>query len=132
MFDGVGGASIDLGLALLRRGGTLVTYANPGNLRRLPLLLRKMLLVGLSPNGKTLNAYPTSTTFANRQPLSYDWARLHDLLARGAMQPVIHRVLPLQDPAEANARLESGAVTGNLVLRTAFGERVQRHRGERA
>lgn len=132
VFDGVGGASIDLGLDLLRRGGTLVTYANPGNLRRLLLLLWKMLLVNLSPNGKTLRAYGTSTTFANRQPLFYDWAHLYELLAKGAIQPVIHRVLPLHEAAEANAMLESGAVTGNLVLRTAYGEHEQRHRGERA
>lgn len=128
VLDGVGGAALDLGLDLLRSGGTVVTYANPGSLRRLARLLAKLLVVNLTPNGKTLKAYGTSTTLANRGPVRRDWATLYGLLAEGALHPVIHKVFALRDAAEANALLERGAVTGNLVLRTPYGEDEARSR----
>lgn len=134
VFDGVGGPIIDLGLALLGRKGTLVSYANPGSLRGLVALLAKLLVVDLLPSGKTLKVYGTSASFANRRPLFDDWATLFGLLTRGALHPVIHGVFALSDAAEANAMLEGGAVRGNLVLRTPYGEteRQQRERGHDA
>lgn len=42
-------------------------------------------------------------------------------LASAAMRPVIHRVLPLEDAAEAHRLLESGEVIGKVVLQVAAG-----------
>ncbi|MEJ2668568.1 MAG: zinc-binding dehydrogenase, partial [Deinococcales bacterium] len=97
VLDGVGGTSIDLGLALLRRNGILVSYANPGSFRGLVALLAKLVVVNLLSKGKALKVYGTTATFANRRPLFDDWATLFDLLARGAIHPVIHDVFALSD-----------------------------------
>ena len=44
-------------------------------------------------------------------------AALLELLARGAIKPVIHERFPLADAARAQAMLESGAVIGKVVLK---------------
>jgi NADPH:quinone reductase-like Zn-dependent oxidoreductase len=43
--------------------------------------------------------------------------RLLELLARGELHPWVERELPLEEAAEAHRLIESGAVTGRVVLR---------------
>jgi len=83
-------------------------------MRILGLTLRANLL-----EGKSLSLYGTSTYFLFDQK-SYldDWATLFKLLGEGKIAPVIAAKFPILDAARANALLESGQVTGNVVLVT--------------
>ncbi len=113
--NGMGEEYIRRGIASLRRGGTLVHYGGPQSLARLGLLLFEMLAFWMLPNGKTIKGYGT-----HRVPpaqLKQDWAALFRLLQASQIKPVIARRLRLVDDAvDAYALLESGSVSGNIVL----------------
>jgi NADPH:quinone reductase-like Zn-dependent oxidoreductase len=106
------------GQALLRRGGRLVTFGEPeGGLPALFRILRTVLSTNLLPNGKTIRLYGTSFYFlGDRKPFLEDWAALFKLLEEGKIKPVIEQRFPILEAAKANALLESGRVTGNVVL----------------
>jgi NADPH:quinone reductase-like Zn-dependent oxidoreductase len=75
------------------------------------------LAVKVLPDGKTFKLYGTSTYFlGNKQPFLEDWATLFSLLGEDKIKPVIEKKFPLLDAAQANEYLESGNVTGNVVL----------------
>ena len=44
------------------------------------------------------------------------WATLFKLLEEGKIEPMITKKFPILEAAQANALLESGQVTGNVVL----------------
>ncbi|HNT25810.1 MAG TPA: medium chain dehydrogenase/reductase family protein [Anaerolineales bacterium] len=107
------------GLELLRQEGTLVSFGEPDSFSTLFRILGTMLKVNLLPNGKTVKLYGTSTYFiGDKRPYLEDWAALFKLLEEGQIRPVIEKKFPILEAAQANALLESGQVTGNLVLVT--------------
>lgn len=116
VFDGIGGDYIKRGFSLLRRGGTLVGYANPLSLSRTFCLLGQVILFNLLPNGKSAKYYSTGKSRLNRHPFLEDWAALFKLLEEGKIKPVIMKKFPILEAAQANALLESGQVIGNIVL----------------
>jgi NADPH:quinone reductase-like Zn-dependent oxidoreductase len=104
------------GLSLLRRGGRWVSYGEPAGplelLRTLGLFIRNNLF-----SGKLCKFYGTSFYFVgDKRPFLEDWATLFKLLEQGKVKPVIEKKFPLLEAAKANALLESGTVTGNVVL----------------
>jgi NADPH:quinone reductase-like Zn-dependent oxidoreductase len=105
------------GLSLLRRGGRLVSYGEPDSFSTLGNILWRLVTVNLTPNGKSFSLYGTSFYFVgDKRPFLEDWATLFRLLQEGKIKPVIARRFPLVEAAEANRLLESGRVTGNVVL----------------
>jgi len=105
------------GLSLLRRGGRLVAFGEPDSFAALFRVLGRMLATNLLPTGKTIKLYGTSFYFVgDRKPFLEDWATLFRLLEDGKIKPVIEQKFPILEATQANARLESGQVTGNLVL----------------
>jgi NADPH:quinone reductase-like Zn-dependent oxidoreductase len=111
--------SISTGLSLLRRGGCMVSFGEPLGFPGLFYALKTALVTKLLPNGKTFRLYGTSFYFlGNRKPFLDDWAVLFKLLEEGQIKPVITKKLPILEAAQANALLESGGVTGNVVLVT--------------
>jgi NADPH:quinone reductase-like Zn-dependent oxidoreductase len=116
VFDGIGGDYIKRGFSLLRRGGTFVGYANPLTLSRTFRFLGQVILLNLLPDGRSAKYYGTGISRFNRRPFLEDWATLFKLLEEGKIEPVIMKKLPLLEAAQANALLESGEVTGNVVL----------------
>lgn len=105
------------GLSVLQRAGTLVSYGEPAGLSALFRILGKVLMVNLLPNGRSFKLYGTSSYFVfKQQPFVEDWATLFELLETGKIQPIIEKKFPLLEAAQANALLESGHVTGNVVL----------------
>ncbi len=116
VFDGMGGDYLDRGFSLLRRGGTWVQYGNPLSFSGLLLLLAKLILFNVLPNGKSLKLYGTGTSKFGRRPFLEDWATLFKLLEEGKIKPVIMKKFPILEAAQANALLESGQVIGNIVL----------------
>jgi len=116
VFDGMGGDYFRRGLSVLRKGGIYVEYGNPLSFPALLRLLGKTILFNLLPNGKTAKLYGTSTSRFGRRPYMEDWAALFKLLAEGKIKPVIEHKYTILEAAQANARLESGQVVGNIVL----------------
>ncbi len=116
VFDGIGGEYLRRGFSLLKRGGVWVGYANPRSLSGMFQLLGRVLWLNALPNGRAVKLYGTGASFIDRRPFLEDWAALFRLLAEGEIAPVIAARFPLLEAAQANALLESGRVTGNLVL----------------
>ena len=118
VFDGMGGNYVERGLAVLRRGGTLVEYGNTLSFSGLLFLLTKVVLFNLLPNSKTCKLYGTSLYQFNKRPFLEDWAALFRLLEKGKIKPIITKKFPILEAAKANELLESGQVVGNVVLLT--------------
>lgn len=116
VLDGAGGAWTDIGLAVLRPGGVLVEYANPGSPASTLRLLARAIGHNLIPKGKRIRLYGTTSWRLDRQPLMDAWATLYDLLEARKITPVIAERFPLVEARDAHARLEGGDVVGNLVL----------------
>jgi NADPH:quinone reductase-like Zn-dependent oxidoreductase len=116
VFDGVGGDYIRNSFTLLRRGGSLVTYANPLSLRRTFIQLGQVLYLNFLPNGRSASYYSTGQSRINRRPFLQDWAELFKLLQDGQIEPIIAKTYSIDQAAEANEILEAGNVIGNIVL----------------
>jgi NADPH:quinone reductase-like Zn-dependent oxidoreductase len=116
VFDGIGGDYIKHSFSLLRRGGAYVGYANPLSLSGMLRFLGQVILFNLLPNGRSARYYGTGSSRLNRRPFLEDWATLFNLLEEGKIKPVIMKKFPILEAAQANGLLESGQVTGNIVL----------------
>jgi NADPH:quinone reductase-like Zn-dependent oxidoreductase len=104
-------------LALLRRGGRMVSFGEPASRAELYRILGLALRTNLPGSGTSLALYGTSTYFLfNQKPYLEDWTTLFRLLGAGQITPVIAARFPLLHAAQANALLESGHVVGNVVL----------------
>jgi NADPH:quinone reductase-like Zn-dependent oxidoreductase len=114
VFNGMGEDYVERGLAVLRRGGTLVHYGGPQSFSRLLFLLAKFVLFNLLPNGKAVKGYGTHRV--DIRLLKEDWLVLFKLLEEGKIKPIIAKKFPILEAAKANALLENGQVIGNLVL----------------
>lgn len=114
VFNGMGEEYFEGGLALLRRGGVFVHYGGPESFSRFLLLMAKFVLYNLLPNGKAIKGYGTHRV--DSRLLKEDWAKLFRLLEEGRIRPLIAARLPILEAAKANELLESGQVTGNVVL----------------
>jgi NADPH:quinone reductase-like Zn-dependent oxidoreductase len=53
---------------------------------------------------------------ANKQPFMDDLPVLFNLLREGKIKPIIAKKFPILEAAQANELLESGKVSGNVVL----------------
>jgi len=114
VFNGMGEEYVERGLAVLRRGGALVHYGGPQSFSRFLLLMAKFILYNLLPNGKSIKGYGTHRGDINL--FKEDWTKLFKLLEEGQIKPIIAEKFPILEAAKANELLESGQVTGNLVL----------------
>ena len=91
-------------------------YANPLSVSRTFRFLGQVILLNLSPNGRQAKYYGTGSSRFNNRPFLEDWATLFKLLEEGKIKPVIEKKFPILEAAQANRLLESGQVTGNIVL----------------
>ena len=114
VFNGMGEEYFGRGLAVLWRGGVLVHYGGPQSFSRFLLLLAEFVLFNLLPNGKTIKGYGTHRLGVNL--FKEDWIKLFKLLEEGKIKPIIDGKFPILEAARANELLESGKVTGNVVL----------------
>ena len=114
VFKGMAGEYFGQGLAVLRRGGVFVHYGGPESFSGFLSLMLKFVGFNLLPNGRAVKGYGTHRV--DHQLLAEDWTALFRLLEEGKIQPVIAAAFPILEAAQANALLESGQVTGNVVL----------------
>ncbi len=116
VFDGIGGEYIRRSCEILRRGGVLVEYGYA--LKSFSYLMKTIFdsFSGLV-KGKKVRGYGISASYkTNKKPILEDIATLFDLLEKGKIHPLIYKRLPILEAAEANRLLESGQVTGKIVL----------------
>lgn len=114
VFNGMGEEYFVPGLKVLRRGGELVHYGGPQSILHFFLLMAEFLLFNLLPNGKAIKGYGTHRLGVDL--FEEDWKKLFNMLEEGKIKPIIAGKYPILEAAKANEILESGKVTGNIVL----------------
>ncbi len=117
VFEGMGGAQGDRALTVLRHGGKLVAYAAPVGLSSILKDAWKLAKINLLSKDKSAEFYGiTALYLRDKKPFMEDLPLLFNMLMEGKIKPVIAAKLPLLEARKANEMLESGQVTGNLVL----------------
>ena len=115
ILDMVGGDYFPRHLRLLAPRGRLVHIAYTRGREvtaDLALIMQKRLVV----TGSTMRGRPVSEKTALRDSIRL---RLWPQIAAGRIRPVVDRIFPLEDAAEAHRRMESSAHIGKILLRMA-------------
>ena len=111
VYDGVGAATFDAGLKLLRPRGMMVTFGNASG------AVSPVAPLTLSTNGSLFMTRPTLGDYIRvRSELE---ARSADLFARiteGSLDVHIGLSLPLAEAADAHRALEGRMTTGKVLL----------------
>lgn len=114
VFNGMDEEYFKPGLAVLRRGGVLVSYGAPQSFTGFLRFLGKYIIYNFLPNGKSIEGYGTHRLGVDL--FKEDWTALFKLLEDAKIKPIIAGKYPLLEAIKAYELLESGQVTGNLVL----------------
>ena len=114
VFNGMDEEYFKPGLAVLKRGGMLVSYGAPQSFSGFLRFLVRYIFYNLFPNGKSIEGYGTHRLGVDL--FKEDWTALFKLLEDGKIKPIIAGKYPLLEAIKAYELLESGQVTGNLVL----------------
>jgi putative PIG3 family NAD(P)H quinone oxidoreductase len=113
VLDSIGAPYLEKNLASLATGGRLVLIGLMGGasaeIQLATLLMRRLHVIG-----STLRVRPVEEKAAIVQGFL---ARFGKALEQGEIRPVVDRVLPLADAAEAHRRLEASEHFGKVVLR---------------
>lgn len=116
VIDGVGKEYIGKGFSLLRKGGKLVEYAFP-NFQKMFIGLLKVKLLDLFPNGKKAEFYGISENYRkDKSTVLEDIEILLDLSKENKIKPLIAERYPILEAANANSSLESGKISGKIIL----------------
>lgn len=114
--DGMGSGAIGAGFAILAPGGKFVEYGYNG-LGDILSTFIQLWLRGLFSQGKSGAFYGITALYRqNKTPFFEDLAILFKLLAEGKLKPVIAAKMPILEAAKANELLETGGVSGQIVL----------------
>ena len=114
VFNGMDEEYFKPGLAVLKRGGVFVSYGAPRSFTGFLRFLGRYIVYNLLPNGKSIEGYGTHRLGVDL--FREDWTALFKLVEDGKIKPVIAGKYPLLEAVKAYELLESGRVTGNLVL----------------
>ncbi|MDQ3577351.1 MAG: medium chain dehydrogenase/reductase family protein [Actinomycetota bacterium] len=125
VFDAIGGFHFHRSYSLLEKGGILVAYGQSAALvdgRTKPLVGAWGFLGGIAapkliPDGKRTTFY-NAWALEKSQPRAYreDLGKVLALLAEGKIEPMIAKTVSLSEAVAAQQDLESGAVTGKIVV----------------
>ena len=112
VYDGVGAATFDKGIDLLRPRGMMVTFGNAsGPVPPIPPLL-------LSQKGSLFLTRPTMAHYLRtREELLSRAEDLLDWVAEGALEVLIGSEYPLSRAAEAHLALEGRRTSGKVLIR---------------
>ncbi len=122
-FDLVGGESLDAAFAAVRPGGTVVSVAGMPEpqtaTRDLGRGFGLAVLFWLASFGLRARArrHGVKYRYLFMHPSGAELAELADLIEAGTLEPVIDRVFPFAEIADAFAYLESGRAKGKVVVR---------------
>jgi NADPH2:quinone reductase len=115
VLDCIGGKYLDRHLDVLALYGRLLVIGLQGGAQTeidLSLLMRKRLTI----TGSTLRARPVEE---KGRIIEAFIRRFGPDLVTGAIRPIVDRVLPIEEVAEAHRLLAAGKIFGKLVLETA-------------
>jgi NADPH2:quinone reductase len=111
VFDGVGAATFDKGIQLLRPRGMMVTFGNASG------PVPEVAPLVLSQNGSLFLTRPTLADYVStREELTGRTSDLFSWIAEGRLNVTIGDRYALGDAAEAHTALESRATTGKVLL----------------
>jgi NADPH:quinone reductase len=113
VYDGVGQATFDLGLAVLRRRGTMVSFGNASGPPPAVAPLRLAQNGSLYLTRPMLGDYVATTT-----ELTTRLSEVFALAVAGELRPQIGLRLPLPQARAAHEALESRSTTGKVLLTT--------------
>jgi len=112
VYDGVGKATFDKDLNVLRPRGYLVLFG--GSSGAVP----PFDLIKLSQKGSLFITRPTLAHYTiTREELEWRASDVLGAIARGELKLRIHKVYPLSDAAQAHRDLEGRKTTGKLLLK---------------
>ncbi|HET6862285.1 MAG TPA: quinone oxidoreductase [Pyrinomonadaceae bacterium] len=112
VYDGVGKATFDKDLNVLRPRGYLVLFG--GSSGAVP----PFDLIKLSQKGSLYVTRPTLANYiATREDLEWRSKEILDLVGSGELKVRIHHSYPLADAAQAHRDLEGRKTTGKLLLK---------------
>ncbi|KAG0257854.1 NADPH:quinone reductase [Mortierella polycephala] len=111
VFDGVGAATFDVSLKVVRRLGTVISFGNSSGAVP-PVNLMRLAEKNIRLMRTTLFQY--ITTREEFDALSSD---LLQLVGEGKLDFAIHKVYPIQDVKQAHDDLEGRKTTGKLLLK---------------
>jgi NADPH:quinone reductase-like Zn-dependent oxidoreductase len=115
VLDSIGAAYLERNLASLAVGGRLVVIGLMGGAKS-ELNLGLLVAKRLSLLGSTLRARPAAEKAAI---VAGFLARFGPALERGDLDPVVDRVLPLEQAAEAHRAMKASEHFGKIVLSVA-------------
>ena len=98
VFDLVGGETQKRSLQVIRKGGRLITVAQPQN-------IDEAKLKGIHLEGFMAQSLPE------------ELQQIADLIDSGKMKPVISQIFSLKDAAKAHKEIEKGHTRGKIVLK---------------
>ena len=114
VLDIIGGDYVPRNLECLRMNGRLIQIGLMAGSKTAfdfrPVLQRRLTITGSTLRPRTVAEKGAIARALERE--------VWPLLERGDVKPIVHAELPLAHAAEAHRELESGRVTGKLVLRT--------------
>ncbi len=113
VLDSIGAPYLERNLGSLTVGGRLVLIGLMGGARG-DIQLGSLLARRLQIIGSTLRARPPSEKAAI---VSAFWARFGARIEKGELKPVLDRVLPLEQAAEAHRAMKASEHFGKIVLR---------------
>jgi NADPH:quinone reductase-like Zn-dependent oxidoreductase len=122
VFDPIGGTYYKRSYHVLRKGGRLIGYGFQNAESKLHILssLIRLMSYKLIPDGKRSRFYSIVVTRKSKAGwLKEDLTILFQLLAKGAIQPVIQRRFPLSDARAAHKLFEKGNGVGKILLTMA-------------
>lgn len=109
--DGVGAATWEASLKSVKRRGLIVSYGNASG------PVTGVALGQLSTSGSLFVTRPTMFHYyATKEEREAGFARVFEMLAKGAISPEIGQTFALEDAAEAHRQLEAGKTEGASVL----------------
>lgn len=115
VLDMAGGDFVKRNLTLLNPGGRHVSIAflrgNNAEIDIFMMMRKRLRLSGSTMKNRSMEEKARLAEALRRE--------VWPLFARGGLKPVIDRVFPLTDAAEAHRRMEAGAHIGKILLRPA-------------
>jgi NADPH:quinone reductase-like Zn-dependent oxidoreductase len=118
VLDGVGRSVWSSSVQVLKRGGRLLTLTPPVPERPSgQLSFFATAIAGMAP--AMIRASLAGKTFAlvSIKPRGGDLEKINALIEAGKLHPVIERVFPLEEIADAHRLSEAGHVRGKIVIR---------------
>lgn len=112
VLDMLGGETLGKNLAVMAQGGRHVSIASMTG-RTAQLDIRTVMLKNLTVTGSTLRPQSVAVKAAIARQLK---TKVWPALAKGAIRPLIAKTFPLSRAQAAHEHLESGKVTGKVVL----------------